>query len=108
MSCHRVIGHRCCDALWNLLPAHRRVNQHEKRARLPSTARLEDARERLQQWWDAGYLLEDQSVLRRQFLTEAEATLPLSADWPANVDGIFDGLVTQQIRLRFDQQIPEW
>ncbi len=32
-----------CGDLWNLLPARRRVNQHQKRDRLPSTLALADA-----------------------------------------------------------------
>jgi hypothetical protein len=34
-----------CSDLWNLLPAHRRVNQHLKRDRLPSVGALQRARE---------------------------------------------------------------
>ena len=36
-----------CSDLWNLLPAHRAVNQHQKRDRLPSDSTLQAARGRM-------------------------------------------------------------
>lgn len=45
-----------CDALWNLLPTDRRVNQHQKRARLPSADALDAARDRICTWWQDGYV----------------------------------------------------
>ncbi|WP_198354339.1 HNH endonuclease domain-containing protein [Sphingomonas sp. MA1305] len=41
-----------CGDLWNLLPADRRVNQHQKRDRLPSQATLAAARSRIIHWWE--------------------------------------------------------
>jgi hypothetical protein len=40
-----------CGDLWNLLPAHRRVNQHDKRDRLPADALLRQAADPIQDWW---------------------------------------------------------
>ena len=40
-----------CNDLWNLMPASRRLNQHEKRDRLPSAAVLAKARSAIVDWW---------------------------------------------------------
>ncbi|WP_243375014.1 HNH endonuclease [Sandarakinorhabdus cyanobacteriorum] len=40
-----------CADLWNLFPAHRRINQHQKRDRLPSSAALTHARPLVLDWW---------------------------------------------------------
>ena len=44
-----------CGDLWNLMPAHRKVNQHEKRDRLPADPLLRTAQERILDWWNAAY-----------------------------------------------------
>jgi hypothetical protein len=41
-----------CDDLWNLLPAHRAVNQHQKRDKLPGVEILRTAQQRIEEWWD--------------------------------------------------------
>ena len=44
-----------CGDLWNLMPAHRQVNQHEKRNLLPGDRILRQAEERILVWWNEAY-----------------------------------------------------
>lgn len=93
-----------CGDLWNLLPAHRLVNQREKRDLLPSAARLLDAREAIEGWWDAAWRSDER--LGARFVGEAVAALP-SADGSTN-GLLFDGLAWRRLRLQQDQQLREW
>lgn len=95
-----------CSDLWNLLPAHREVNQRLKRDRLPSASTLFRAEDRIVDWWERAYLRRFESHLPDQFVQEARASLPsFSADAAPD---IFASVSLQRIRLRHDQQIPEW
>lgn len=93
-----------CGDLWNLMPADTRVNQHEKRDRLPSATAMARARERMIAWWEAAYL--DDDALRPRFLREAAAALPLAAG--VSSDDVFDALDWRRLRLSQDQQVPQW
>jgi hypothetical protein len=97
-----------CDDLWNLLPAHREVNQNQKRDKLPGIELLRSAQDRIQEWWEKGYLNADNQVLPERFMTEAKATLPMIEHNDARLDDVFAALNLQQIRLRHDQQVPVW
>ena len=97
-----------CDDLWNLLPAHRKVNQNQKRDKLPGAELLRSAQDRIQEWWEKGYLNADNQVLPERFMTEAKATLPMIEHNDARLDDVFAALNLQQIRLRHDQQVPVW
>lgn len=96
-----------CGDLWNLLPAHPVVNQHQKRERLPSDAT--PAGDSIQTWWQYAYLQDAGPVLPQQFADEARASLPglISTANPLPED-VFAALLLQRLRLRHDQQIPEW
>jgi len=95
-----------CSDLWNLLPAHRSVNQRCKRDRLPSASTLSRAKGGIIGWWRDAYLDSTKAPLPDQFRQEARASLPgLSTTDPENV---FDCVCLQRIRLRHDQQVPEW
>jgi SAM-dependent methyltransferase len=95
-----------CSDLWNLLPAHREVNQKLKRHRLPSAAALFRAEDRIIGWWLQAYLGKTDTRLPDQFLQEARASLPaFSTAAPGDV---FASVCLQRIRLRHDQQVPEW
>lgn len=96
-----------CDHLWNLLPANRRVNQQEKRDRLPGEAMLHQARERILDWWQIGYEQSDTST-RERFRAEVAAGLPAVATGNFQLEEAFDALVVQRMRLRVDQGVPEW
>jgi len=93
-----------CGDLWNLMPAHTRVNQHEKRDRLPSAAAMANARDRIIGWWEAAYLQDD--ALRPRFLREAAAALPLSD--AVGTTAVYDALDWRRLRLWQDQQVPQW
>ena len=96
-----------CDHLWNLLPANRRVNQQEKRDRLPGEAMLHQARERILDWWQIGYEQSDTST-RERFRAEVAAGLPAITTGNFQLEEAFDALVVQRMRLRVEQGVPEW
>lgn len=56
-----------CGDLWNLLPAHRVINQKLKADQLPSNRCLTKARERICEWWDRAYKRDPDSLLCQQF-----------------------------------------
>lgn len=93
-----------CGDLWNLFPAARRVNQHEKRDRLPSAAVLARAREPILGWWRAAWVAD--AALADRFWAEARAALPIGAD--ASLEAAFAGLEWRRLRVSQDQQAPEW
>ncbi len=97
-----------CEDLWNLLPAHREVNQHQKRGRLPGDRLFSQAREIIEDWWRAAYANTAVPALEQRFTTEARATLPGLSDTEATTDAVFDAAAFQRWRLKHDQQIPEW
>ena len=97
-----------CDALWNLMPAHREVNQREKRDRLPAPGRLREAQDRIQGWWDAAYLRGAGAPTAERFLIEAQATLPLLTPAPPALGEVFEAVTIQQARLRADQGVQVW
>ena len=96
-----------CSDLWNLVPAHSRVNRHEKRERLPSDMVLVAAKAQLQEWWRSAYVLDLKSGLERQFFIEARASLPLLSA-KSELQDVFESLKVQRMRLKFDQGVPEW
>jgi hypothetical protein len=95
-----------CSDLWNLLPTHREVNQKFKRDRLPSAAALARAEIRIIGWWQQAYLGKTDTQLPDQFLQEARTSLPAFST--AAPGDIFASVTLQRIRLRPDQQVPEW
>jgi hypothetical protein len=64
-----------CGDLWNLMLAHRIVNQREKRARLPADRLLRVSKDQIVAWWEAAYLSKG-SVLPERFWLEATSSLP--------------------------------
>ncbi|MGE4049279.1 MAG: methyltransferase [Acetobacteraceae bacterium] len=98
-----------CGDLWNLMPAHRHVNQHQKRDRLPADEVLRRAAEPIQTWWRRAYLRTEDPLLPQRFSDEARASLPgLENDSTASPLEVFEAMRVQRLRLRHDQQIPEW
>jgi hypothetical protein len=95
-----------CSDLWNLLPTHRVVNQRLKRDRLPSASTLFRGEERITGWWEQAYLRRTGTPLPDQFMQEARASLPGSST--GNSRDVFSAVCLQRIRLRHDQQVPEW
>lgn len=99
-----------CDDLWNLLPSNRVINQHKKRDKLPSANTLHQAAVSIQSWWDDAYLTSSNTTLSQRFELEAKSTLPgiVQFENKMNLANLFEAVNTQRIRLRHDQQIPEW
>lgn len=97
-----------CGDLWNLLPSDRQVNQHQKRDRLPSFAMMADARPRIIAWWQNAWL--GDPALGCRFAREVTAALPVETDdsRPPDLDDVFAALEWRRLRLRQDQQVPEW
>ena len=93
-----------CGDLWNLVPSLSAVNQHQKRDRLPTAAVLAQAREPIIRWWEEAWHADP--ALARRFAAEARATLPV--DGAATPDAVFAGLEWRRLRVRQDQQAPEW
>ena len=93
-----------CGDLWNLLPSDRRVNQHQKRDRLPSFATMADARPRILDWWQQAWL--EDAALGPRFAREVAAALPVDA--APGLDDVYAALEWRRLRLRQDQQVPEW
>ncbi len=93
-----------CGDLWNLFPASRRVNQHEKRDRLPSAVALAQAREPILTWWRVAW--DTDVALSDRFWAEARAALPIAAN--TSFEAAFSGLEWRRLRVSQDQQPPEW
>ena len=93
-----------CGDLWNLMPAQPRINRHDKRDRLPSAAAMAGAREQIIAWWELAYFGDE--ALRPRFLREAAAALPVGEECEAAT--VYDALDWRRLRLRQDQQVPEW
>lgn len=115
LSAHNVDVDHCfpwaawpCDHLWNLMPTHRQVNQHEKRDRLPSDSLLRSARQRILDWWERGYVSDNGDALSQRFMTEVRAGLPALPAGGVGLDDVFAGVALQRMRLSHDQQVPEW
>ena len=97
-----------CGDLWNLMPAHRKVNQHEKRDRLPADPLLRTAQDRILDWWNAAYRENPDHPLAQRFALEASASLPGVGAADADLDSYYSALNLQRLRLKQNQQVPEW
>jgi hypothetical protein len=99
-----------CGDLWNLLPAHRSVNQHEKRNRLPSAERLRDAQATIEEWWQIAYVKVPTRTLVDRFFAEARASLPTlsTISEPPSIEDVFAALALKRLALKQDQEVPEW
>jgi hypothetical protein len=71
---------------------------------------LNSARERIQDWWKTGYALAAASSVADRFFLEARTSLPLinASEGLIAADDVFDAVGFQQLRLKENQQIPEW
>jgi hypothetical protein len=83
------------------------VNQHLKRARLPSAAALRRARDAVS---GGASPATNNASLSRRFAEEARASLP-AIEASASVLGleeVYAAVGLQRLRLHHDQQVPEW
>jgi hypothetical protein len=93
-----------CSDLWNLGPCDRKVNQRQKRDRVPSAAIFADSRDRIIGWWELAYLADD--ALSARFEREVAAALPV--DGRGDLADIYSALDWRRLRLLQDQRVPEW
>ncbi len=93
-----------CGDLWNLMPAHRTVNQRQKRDLLPSALALAGSRHAIIEWWEAAW--RDSPALEARFEREVRAALPVSAGCTSEL--AFEGLSWRRLRLQHDQRLTEW
>ena len=97
-----------CGDLWNLMPAQRKVNQREKRDLLPGDRILRQAEERIVAWWSDAYRNAPNQLLGDRFAVEAATSLPGVSSGSDRLDDYYAGLALQRLRLKHDQQAPEW
>ncbi|MCY4662870.1 MAG: methyltransferase domain-containing protein [Acidobacteria bacterium] len=97
-----------CGDLWNLMPAHRKVNQHEKRDRLPTDRLLRVAQDRILAWWHDAYRENPNRVVAERFALEAAASLPGIVPTDPDLDSYYSAVNLQRLRLKQNQQAPEW
>ena len=97
-----------CGDLWNLMPAHRAVNQREKRDRLPTDRVLRAAQDRILQWWRDAYRESPNRALAERFALEASVSLPGVAVMDADLESYYSAVNLQRLRLKQNQQVPEW
>ena len=97
-----------CGDLWNLMPVHRPINQHEKRDRLPGDRILRSAQDRILTWWNSAYQDRSKPILAERFTLEAAASLPGITSATPHLDDVYSALSLQRMRLRQNQQVPEW
>ena len=97
-----------CDDLWNLMPVHRPINQHEKRGLLPGDRILRAAQDRILTWWNSAYRDRSRPALAERFTLEAAASLPGITSTTPHLDDVYSALSLQRMRLRQNQQVPEW
>ena len=91
--------------LWNLVPANRQINQHQKRDRLVSASLLDASADRLQSWWHDAYLHHDNHLVHQIFYHEAFTSLAVNTMTPS---AILFGMHHRRLTLRQDQRISEW
>ena len=97
-----------CDDLWNLMPTHRTVNQREKRDKLPADLLLRRAQDRILDWWDSAYREQTGHALAERFALEASVSLPGIQPEDSDLDNYYSALNMQRLRLKQNQQVPEW
>lgn len=97
-----------CEDLWNLMPANRQVN-NQKGARIPDAQTMQAARERMQEWWQRAWLNEGTVDVTERFHREAATTLAgLSEPQALDLEDVFSAVTLRRMRLKHDQQVPEW
>ena len=93
-----------CNDLWNLMPASRRINQHQKRDRLPSAAVLAKAGGAIIDWWSESWNADP--ALANRFASETKAALPI--DGASDLEAVFAGMEWRRLRIQQDQAPPLW
>jgi len=95
-----------CQDLWNLLPSSSTVNR-AKGDKLVTAERLDDARERLLEWWDMAYIRGPKS-LEDRFRLEAHLSLAIPEEGGLVLDGVFRGLAMKRMSLAHGKLLSVW
>lgn len=95
-----------CQDLWNLIPSSASVNR-AKADKLVSPERLEQARERLIEWWDRAYI-QGPRPLESRFRLEAQLSLAIPEDGEVVLDRVFHGLAMKRMGLARGRLLPVW
>lgn len=88
--------------LWNLLPTKTQVNTR-KSDKLPSSARLQQNRQIITDWWQQGW-----SDSADEFFVQANLALPNLPASNRSFSDVFEAMTIQRDRLRDFQQLEEW
>ena len=88
--------------LWNLLPAKTHINAR-KSDKLPSSARLQQNRRIITEWWQQGWC--DNAD---EFFIQANLALPNLPDGNRSFEDVFEALTLQRDRIKDFQQLQEW
>lgn len=100
-----------CGDLWNLMPATRSINQHQKADKLVSSITLQRAAERIFDWWDRAYLASEgaNSHMNERFMNEAKVSLPIDVSASmAPPFHILEGMLLKRVALKRDLQLLDW
>ena len=95
-----------CQDLWNLLPSSATVNR-AKGDKLVTPERLEDARERLLEWWDMAYI-RGPRPLESRFRLEAQLSLAIPEEGGLGLDRVFRGLAMRRMSLARGKLLTAW
>lgn len=93
--------------LWNLVPSNIKVN-NEKRDKLPSNKKFNEASQRLKQWWQMAWLDNESANQQQRFFAEANIALPGLSLNNTSIDDLFESILLQRDRLKEMQQLREW
>ena len=95
-----------CQDLWNLLPSSATVNR-TKGDKLVTPERLEDARERMLEWWDMAYIRGPRQ-LESRFRLEAQLSLAIPEEGGTGLGRVFLGLTMRRMLLAREKILTSW
>jgi len=74
---------------------------------VPADRLLRASQGRIIGWWQAAYT-QAQALVRERFWLEAASSLPRVITANESLDDVFDAVCLQRMKLKNDQQVPEW
>lgn len=89
---------------WNLLPASK-IENNNKRARVPTKRRLSESRERIVNWWQIAWQTETE---QNRFFDEAILSLPHLPLTCRNFDDVFQSMGLQIYGVKSRLLVGEW
>ncbi|WP_087853766.1 class I SAM-dependent methyltransferase [Photobacterium andalusiense] len=89
---------------WNLLPASK-IENNQKRARVPTRRRLIDSRARIVNWWQLAWQTEQE---QKRFFDEAVLSLPHLPLGCHNFDDVFEAMGLQVNGVKSRLLVGEW